>query len=38
VLLSRTTSITLDPGHSPEWVNSLIVRRHQRLPVRLVAD
>jgi cytochrome P450 len=38
VLLSRTTSITLDPGHSPEWVNSLMVRRHQRLPVRLVAD
>ena len=37
VLLDRTTSITLDPEHEPRWVQSLIVRRHEELPVRLVA-
>jgi len=37
VLLERTSSITLDPEHPPQWVNSLMVRRHKRLPVRLVA-
>ncbi len=35
VLLERTDSITLDPGHSPSWVSSLLVRRHELLPVRL---
>jgi cytochrome P450 len=35
VLLERTSSITLDPDHPPQWVNSLMVRRHERLPVRL---
>jgi cytochrome P450 len=37
VLLERTKSITLDPERAPRWVNSLMVRRHEHLPVRLVA-
>jgi cytochrome P450 len=37
VLLERTSSITLDPEHPPQWVNSLMVRRHEQLPVRLIA-
>jgi cytochrome P450 len=37
VLLERTSSITLDPEHAPLWVNSLMVRRYEQLPVRLVA-
>jgi cytochrome P450 len=37
VLLECTTSITLDPRHAPRWVNSLMVRRHEQLPLRLVA-
>ena len=37
VLLERTSNITLDPEHPPRWVNSLMVRRHEQLPVRLVA-
>jgi cytochrome P450 len=37
VLLDRTSSITLDPHHAPRWVNSLMVRRHEQLPVQLVA-
>jgi len=36
VLLARTREITLDPRHPPRWVNSLMVRRHDELPVRLV--
>jgi cytochrome P450 len=36
VLLARTTSITLDPEQAPQWVDSLMVRRHEQLPVRLV--
>jgi cytochrome P450 len=35
VLLERTASITLDPDDAPRWVNSLMVRRHEHLPVRL---
>jgi cytochrome P450 len=35
VLLDRTSGITLDPEDPPRWVDSLIVRRHERLPVRL---
>ena len=35
VLLDRTSSISLDPDHLPRWVDSLLVRRHQELPVRL---
>ena len=37
VLLERTSSITLDPERPPRWVNSLMVRRHEPLPVQLVA-
>jgi len=35
VLLEKTRSITLDPGKAPRWVESLQVRRHQYLPIRL---
>jgi cytochrome P450 len=34
-LLERTKSIRLADDERPEWVNSLEVRRHQRLPVEL---
>jgi cytochrome P450 family 144 len=37
VLLDRTTSITLDPERAPRWVKSLMVRRHEELPIRLAA-
>jgi cytochrome P450 len=36
VLLERTRSITLDPERPPRWVNSLMVRRHEELPINLV--
>ncbi|HEX3459869.1 MAG TPA: cytochrome P450, partial [Acidimicrobiales bacterium] len=36
-LLEQTRNITLDPEHGPRWANSLMVRRHDRLPVRLIA-
>jgi cytochrome P450 len=35
VLLEATSRITLDPGEPPRWVNSLMVRRHDLLPVQL---
>jgi cytochrome P450 family 144 len=35
VLLERTKSITLQPDHMPSWVRSLLVRRHEQLPVQL---
>jgi cytochrome P450 family 144 len=38
VLLDRTRLIELEPGSSPRWVRSLLVRRHERLPVRLHAS
>ena len=38
VLLARTSDITLDPERPPRWANSLMVRRHEELPVRLVAS
>ena len=38
VLLERTASITLDSRHVPRWVNSLMVRRHEQLPIRLIAS
>lgn len=37
MLLERTSSFTVQPEHAPRWVNSLMVRRHEELPVRLVA-
>ena len=38
VLLARTSEITLDPQRPPRWANSLMVRRHEELPVHLVAS
>jgi AcrR family transcriptional regulator len=38
VLLARTSDITLDTQRQPRWVNSLMVRRHEELPVRLTAS
>ena len=35
-LLERTREFALDPGDAPQWVDSLWIRRHQRLP--LVVD
>jgi hypothetical protein len=37
VLLERTTNIALDPERAPRWVRSLMVRRREQLPIRLVA-
>jgi cytochrome P450 len=37
VLLDLTRSITLDLEDPPRWANSLMVRRHEKLPVRLIA-
>lgn len=38
VLLARTSEIMLDPQRQPRWVNSLMVRRYEELPVRLVGS
>jgi cytochrome P450 len=38
VLLAKTSDITLDPQRQPRWVDSLMVRRHEELPVRLVGS
>ena len=35
LLLASTSRIALDPADSPQWVNSLQVRRYQKLPVIL---
>jgi cytochrome P450 len=32
-LLERTRSFALDPNRAPRWVDSLLVRRHERLPL-----
>ncbi|HMJ77952.1 MAG TPA: cytochrome P450, partial [Iamia sp.] len=37
VLLDRTTSFTLDPTSPPRWVQSLLVRRNQQVPIRVAA-
>ena len=36
MLLERTGSITLDAGSAPRRVESLMVRRHERLPLRVL--
>jgi cytochrome P450 len=36
MLLERTSSITLDVGDAPRRVESLMVRRHDKLPLRVV--
>jgi cytochrome P450 len=38
VLLERTASIALVADQRPSWTRSLLVRRHDRLPVRLCAS
>jgi cytochrome P450 len=38
VLLARTSDITLDPQRPPKWADSLMVRRHEELPVRLMVN
>ena len=38
VLLACTSNIALDPEQSPRWVDSLLIRRYDRLPVRLDAS
>lgn len=35
-LLARTESIVLDPASPPERVESLMVRRHEHLPIRVI--
>lgn len=37
VLLDRTTDISPDFGNPPKWANSFMVRRHDKLPIRLAA-
>ncbi len=37
VLLERTKTISLQPDQKPSWVSSLLVRRHERLPVKFEA-
>jgi cytochrome P450 len=36
VLLERTSNISLDADYPPSWVRSLLVRRHEELPIQLV--
>lgn len=36
VLLDKTSSLQLDPTSPPRWVESVIVRRHARLPLTFV--
>jgi cytochrome P450 len=35
VLLERTKNFILQPGQTPEWVDSLMVRRYERLPLQV---
>jgi cytochrome P450 len=37
-LLQRTTEIALDPDAPPQWVDSLWIRRHERLPVVVTTE
>jgi hypothetical protein len=36
-VLLEATAITLDPDRQPRWVNSLMARRHEYLPIRIAA-
>jgi cytochrome P450 family 144 len=38
VLLERTNDITLDAERDPRWVDSLLIRRYEQLPVQLVGS
>jgi cytochrome P450 len=33
-LLEQTQNFALDPDHDPQWVDSLLVRRHEQLHLR----
>jgi cytochrome P450 len=35
VLLERTKNFAIQPGQCPEWVDSLMVRRYERLPLQV---
>jgi len=37
VLIEHTSSITLERDRQPRWVNSLMARRHEYLPIRMAA-
>jgi len=37
VLLEHTSGFCIEPGESPEWVDSLMVRRYARLPLQFRA-
>ncbi len=37
LLLERTENVALAPDDAPQWVDSLMVRRHARLPLQLTA-
>jgi cytochrome P450 len=34
-LLERTSSFSLDPDDPPVWADSLLIRRYERLPLKL---
>jgi cytochrome P450 family 144 len=34
-LLEQTQDFALDPDHDPQWVDSLLVRRHEQLHLRV---
>jgi len=36
-VLEQTRDFALDPDHDPQWVDSLLVRRHHQLPVTATA-
>jgi cytochrome P450 family 144 len=36
-VLAGTRNFTLDPDGAPQWVDSLLVRRHQQLPIKATA-
>jgi cytochrome P450 family 144 len=36
-VLGQTRDFALDPDHDPQWVDSLLVRRHHQLPVTATA-
>jgi cytochrome P450 len=36
-VLAQTRHFALDRQHAPQWVDSLLVRRHQQLPITATA-
>ena len=37
-LLEQTQDFALDPEHDPQWVDSLLVRRHEQLRLHANCD